>query len=128
MKDIIKTDQAPAAIGPYSQAVKSGHLVFLSGQIPLDPMTMTLKSGFAEQARQVFNNIKAVVEAAGGEMKQIIKLTIYVTDLANLTTLNNVMSEYFEQPYPARTAIQVVALPKDAEIKIDGILILDLSV
>lgn len=125
MKQIIKTDKAPAAIGTYSQAVRSGNLVFLSGQIPLDPQTMTLKEGFAEQTHQVFKNIQAVVEAAGGNMNQLIKLNIFVIDLNHFAVLNDIMAEYFEQPYPARAAVQVAGLPKGAEVEIEAVL--DLS-
>ncbi len=125
MKKIISTENAPAAIGTYSQAVRAGDLVFLSGQIPLDPKTMELKEGFAEQTHQVFKNIKAVVEAAGGTMEQIVKVNIFVMDLANFATLNEIMGEYFTQPYPARAAVQVAGLPKGAEVEIEAIL--DLS-
>ncbi len=125
MKKIITTENAPAAIGTYSQAVRAGDLVFLSGQIPLDPKTMELKEGFAEQTHQVFKNIKAVVEAAGGTMEQIVKVNIFVIDLANFATLNEIMGEYFIQPYPARAAVQVAGLPKGAEVEIEAIL--DLS-
>lgn len=125
MKQIIETDKAPAAIGTYSQAVRSGNLVFLSGQIPLDPQTMILKAGFAEQTHQVFKNIQAVVEAAGGNMNQLIKLNIFVMDLNNFAVLNDIMAEYFEQPYPARAAVQVAGLPKGAEVEIEAVL--DLS-
>ncbi len=125
MKKIIATEHAPAAIGTYSQAVRAGDLVFLSGQIPLDPQTMELKEGFAEQTHQVFKNIKAVVEAAGGTMEQIVKVNIFVMDLANFATLNEIMGEYFTQPYPARAAVQVAGLPKGAEVEIEAIL--DLS-
>ncbi len=125
MKKIIATDNAPAAIGTYSQAVRTGDLVFLSGQIPLDPKTMELVQGFSEQTHQVFKNIKAVVEAAGGNMDQLVKLNIFVMDLANFATLNEIMAEYFTQPYPARAAVQVAGLPKGAEVEIEAIL--DLS-
>lgn len=125
MKQIIATENAPAAVGTYSQAVRSGDLVFLSGQIPLDPATMTLKEGFAEQTHQVFQNLKAVVEAAGGQMNQIIKLNIFVMDLANFATLNDIMAEYFDEPYPARAAVQVAGIPKGAEVEMEAIL--DLS-
>ncbi|MBS9781596.1 MAG: RidA family protein [Gammaproteobacteria bacterium] len=125
MKQIIATENAPAAVGTYSQAVRTGDLVFLSGQIPLDPKTMELKEGFAEQTHQVFKNIKAVVEAAGGTMEQIVKVNIFVMDLANFATLNDIMAEYFEQPYPARAAVQVAGLPKGAEVEMEAIL--DLS-
>lgn len=125
MKKIIATDNAPAAVGTYSQAVQTGNLVFLSGQIPLDPKTMELKEGFAEQTHQVFKNLQAVVEAAGGTMDQIIKLNIFVMDLANFATLNEIMAEYFSQPYPARAAVQVAGLPKGADVEMEAIL--DLS-
>ncbi len=125
MKKIIATNNAPAAIGTYSQAVRTGDLVFLSGQIPLDPKTMELVQGFSEQTHQVFKNIKAVVEAAGGNMDQLVKLNIFVMDLANFATLNEIMAEYFTQPYPARAAVQVAGLPKGAEVEIEAIL--DLS-
>lgn len=124
-KHIIATDNAPAAVGTYSQAVRSGNLVFLSGQIPLDPKTMELKEGFVEQTHQVFKNLKAVVEAAGGTMDQIIKVNIFVMDLANFATLNEIMTEYFTQPYPARAAVQVAGIPKGAEVEMEAIL--DLS-
>ncbi len=126
MKQIISTDKAPAAVGTYSQAVRSGNLVFLSGQIPLVPETMTLKEGFAAQTHQVFQNLQAVVEAAGGTMSQLIKLNIFVIDLDNFATLNEIMAQYFEQPYPARAAVEVAGLPKGAEVEIEAIL--DLSV
>ncbi len=125
MKNIISTDKAPAAVGTYSQAVRSGDLVFISGQIPLVPETMTLKSGFAEQTHQVFNNLKTIVEAAGGNMNQIIKVNIFLMDLNNFATLNDIMAEYFEQPYPARAAVQVAGIPKGAEVEMEAIL--DLS-
>ncbi len=125
MKQIIATENAPAAVGTYSQAVRTGDLVFLSGQIPLDPKTMELKEGFAEQTHQVFKNLKAVVEAAGGTMEQIVKVNIFVMDLANFATLNDIMAEYFEKPYPARAAVQVAGLPKGAEVEMEAIL--DLS-
>lgn len=125
MKNIISTENAPAAVGTYSQAVRSGDLVFISGQIPLDPKTMTLKEGFAEQTHQVFQNLKAVVEAAGGTMNQLVKVNIFVMDLDNFATLNEIMAEYFEQPYPARAAVQVAGIPKGAEVEMEAIL--DLS-
>lgn len=125
MKQIITTENAPAAVGTYSQAVRTGDLVFISGQIPLDPATMTIKEGFAEQTHQVFKNLKAVVEEAGGNMNQLIKVNIFVMDLANFATLNDIMAEYFEQPYPARAAVQVAGIPKGAEVEMEAIL--DLS-
>lgn len=121
MKQVISTDKAPAAVGTYSQAIRSGNLLFISGQIPLDPQTMELKQGFAEQTRQVFDNLKAVTEAAGGNMSQIIKINIFVMDLANFAELNTIMAEYFEEPYPARAAVQVAGIPKGAEVEMEAI-------
>ncbi len=125
MKNIISTDNAPAAVGTYSQAVRSGDLVFISGQIPLDPTSMTLVEGFEAQTHQVFNNLKAIVEAAGGNMNQLIKVNIFLMDLENFAKLNEIMAEYFEQPYPARAAVQVAGIPKGAEVEMEAIL--DLS-
>ena len=123
MKSIISTDQAPSAIGTYSQAVKVGNTVYLSGQIPLIPDTMTvIEGGFTEQAEQVFKNLVAVCEAAGGSINDMVKVNIFLTDLSNFTTVNDIMSRYFSQPYPARAAVQVSRLPKDVEIEIDGIM------
>ena len=114
-RDIVHTDKAPSAIGTYSQAVKHGNLVFLSGQIPLDPNTMELVAGdFETRARRVFDNLKAVVEAAGGNMNQVLKVNIYLTDLANFATVNSVMADYFDEPYPARAAVGVASLPEGA--------------
>ena len=122
-KVIVNTDQAPAAIGPYSQAVKVGNTVYLSGQIPLVPETMELISDdFREQAVQVFKNLEAVCEAAGGSLQDIVKLQIYLPDLSKFSVVNEIMAEYFTQPYPARAALGVRALPKDAQIEIDGIM------
>lgn len=124
-KDAISSSGAPAAIGPYSQAVRSGNLVFLSGQIPLDPATMELVSGdFQARARRVFENLKAVAEAAGGELDQVVKLTIYLTDLDNFGAVNDVMSEYFGEPWPARAAVGVAALPKGADVEAEAVLAL----
>ena len=118
----IHTDAAPAAIGPYSQAIKSGALVFFSGQIPLDPETQTLvDGGIEEQTRQVFRNLSAIAEAADTHLQNAVKLTIYLTDLNNFTQVNSVMAEHFSEPYPARATIQVSALPKQAMIEIDAI-------
>ena len=123
MKSVIHSDQAPAAIGTYSQAVKSGTTVYLSGQIPLHPESMTLVSeDFTEQVHQVFRNLAAVCEAAQGNLDHMVKVNIYLTNLSNFATVNEVMSQYFNQPYPARAAIGVSQLPKDAQIEIDGIL------
>jgi len=121
----IQTPQAPAAIGPYSQAVRVGNLVFLSGQLALIPETMLLEAGGIEQqAQRVFTNLQAVARAAGGELAQIVKLTIYLTDLNDFAAVNTVMQQYFISPYPARATIQVAALPKNAIIEIEGIMVL----
>lgn len=123
---IIHTDNAPKAIGTYSQAVKIGNTVYLSGQIPLDPASMEkVEGGFEAQVVQVFENLSAVCEAAGGNMNQIAKLNIFLTDLSNFATVNEVMSRYFEQPYPARAAIGVNELPKGVEVEMDGVLVID---
>lgn len=125
-KTIISTDKAPQAIGTYSQAVKVNNTVYLSGQIPLVPETMEMVNGKIEaQIRRVFENLSAVCEAAGGSLQDIAKLNIFLTDLGNFATVNKVMAEYFEQPYPARAAIGVSQLPKDADVEMDGILELD---
>lgn len=122
----IHSDDAPAAIGTYSQAVQTGNLVFLSGQIPLDPATMQIVAGdFAARTRQVFANLQAVAQAAGGELSQIVKLTIYLTDLGNFDTVNSVMAEFFHEPYPARAALGVAALPKGADVEAEAVLALD---
>lgn len=125
-KTIISTDKAPQAIGTYSQAVKVNNTVYLSGQIPLVPETMEMVDGNIEaQIRRVFENLTAVCEAAGGSLQDIAKLNIFLTDLGNFATVNKVMAEYFEQPYPARAAIGVSQLPKDADVEMDGILELE---
>ncbi|MCM2321142.1 reactive intermediate/imine deaminase [Pseudomonas linyingensis] len=124
-KSVITSDKAPAAIGTYSQAIKAGNTVYLSGQIPLDPATMQLVEGFEAQAVQVFENLKAVCEAAGGSLADIAKLNIFLTDLGNFATVNEVMGRYFQQPYPARAAIGVAALPRGAQVEMDGILVLE---
>jgi len=122
-KSIIHTDKAPQAIGTYSQAVKAGTTVYLSGQIPLVPSTMELVSeDFAQQAHQVFENLKAVCEAAGGTINDMVKVNIFLPDLSNFATVNTIMSQYFTQPYPARAAIGVRALPRGAQIEIDGVM------
>ena len=122
-KEAIHSDNAPAAIGTYSQAIRSGDIVFLSGQIPLDPKTMELVDGdFEARARQVFENLKAVAEAAGGSLNQVVKLTIFLTDLDNFAAVNSVMEGYFDQPFPARAAIGVASLPKGADVEADAIL------
>nr|WP_324257126.1 RidA family protein [Cellvibrio fontiphilus] len=124
-KAIIHSDNAPAAIGTYSQAVKVNNTVYLSGQIPLDPNTMQLVEGdFAVQAHQVFKNLQAVCEAAGGSLKDVVKLNIYLTDLANFPVVNEVMGQYFQQPYPARAAIGINQLPRASLIEADGIMVI----
>src|SRR5690606_17582394 len=121
----IHTDQAPAAIGPYSQAVRMGQTVFLSGQIPLDPATGELVPGdVAAQARRSFDNLKAVCEAAGGSLAQVARLGLYLTDLGEFAAVNAVMAEYFQAPYPARSTIEVSGLPKGAAFEVDAILVL----
>ena len=123
-KTIISTDKAPAAIGTYSQAVKVGNTVYLSGQIPLDPATMTLNdSDMSTQVHQVFKNLTAVCEAAGGTLNDIAKLNIFLTDLSHFALVNEIMAEYFAEPYPARAAIGVAQLPKGAAVEMDGILV-----
>ena len=122
-KSVIHTDRAPQAIGTYSQAIKSGRTVYLSGQIPLVPESMEMVSeDFAEQATQVFENVKAVCDAAGGTMDDLAKVNIFLIDLGNFATVNEIMSKYFSQPYPARAAIGVKELPKGAQIEIDGVM------
>ena len=122
-RQIIKTDNAPAAIGPYSQAVRHGDTVYLSGQIPLDPATMELVNGdINAQTHRVFVNLKAVCEAAGGSLDGIVKLNVYLTDLGNFATVNQIMAEYFSEPYPARAAVGVVALPLGAEVEMEAVL------
>jgi len=123
MKTIIKTDNAPSAIGTYSQAVKVNNTVYLSGQIPLLPESMeVISQDFAEQAHQVFKNLSAVCEAAGGSLNDMVKVNIFLIDLSQFATVNEVMSQYFDQPYPARAAVQVSRLPKDVAIEIDGVM------
>ncbi|WP_018623835.1 RidA family protein [Kangiella aquimarina] len=124
-KTIIQTDKAPAAIGTYSQAVKAGNTVYLSGQIPLIPETMELVESFDDQVHQVFKNLSAVCEAAGATLNHISKLNIFMTDLGHFATVNEIMAQYFEQPYPSRAAIGVKELPKGAQIEMDAIVSLD---
>ena len=125
-KTIIHTDKAPAAIGAYSQAVRAGNTVYLSGQIPLDPAAMTVVGGgdFRAEAHQVFKNLRAVAEAAGGTLDDIVKLNAYLTDLANFAVFNEVMAEYFAQPFPARAAVGVAALPRGALVEAEAVLVL----
>lgn len=122
-REIIRTDQAPQAIGTYSQAVKCGSTVYLSGQIPLVPETMELVEGDIEvQIRRVFDNLQAVARAAGGSFADIAKLNVFLTDLGHFPIVNQVMAEYFAEPYPARAAIGVAALPKGSEVEMDGVM------
>lgn len=122
-KVIIRTNDAPKAIGTYSQAVKIGTTVYLSGQIPLVPSTMQMVSDdFAEQTHQVFKNLAAVCEAAGGGLNDMVKVNIFLTDLGQFATVNEIMSQYFAEPYPARAAVQVSALPRASQIEIDGVM------
>ncbi|WP_133468045.1 RidA family protein [Paraglaciecola marina] len=122
-KSVIHTDKAPQAIGTYSQAVKSGTTVYLSGQIPLVPETMeVISEDFEEQAHQVFKNIQAVCQAAGGTVNDLAKVNIFLIDLSKFAMVNEIMSQYFDQPYPARAAVQISALPKAVQIEIDGVM------
>ena len=122
-RETITTDQAPQAIGTYSQAVKVGNTVYLSGQIALDPQTMTMIDGDTEaEVRRVFDNLRAVARAAGGGLGDMVKLNVFLVDLANFALVNQVMAEYFQEPYPARAAIGVASLPRGANVEMDGIL------
>lgn len=125
-RDIIHTDRAPAAIGPYSQAVRVGDTVYLSGQIPLDPGSGLLVEGdIAAQARRAFDNLRAVCDAAGGSLDRIVRLGLYLTDLSHFAAVNTVMSEYFNSPFPARSTVQVSALPRGAQFEVDAVMVLD---
>ena len=124
-KTIIATPNAPAAIGTYSQAVRVGDTVYLSGQIGLDPASMQMVDGIDAQIVRVFDNLKAVAEAAGGSFKDIVKLNIFLTDLSHFAKVNEIMGRYFEQPYPARAAIGVAALPRGAQVEMDAILVIE---
>ncbi len=125
MREIISTDKAPQAIGTYSQAVKVDNTVYISGQIPLVAETMEIVEGdFSEHIRQVFNNLSAIAEAAGGNINDCAKVNIFLTDLNNFVTVNEVMAEFFSQPYPARAAIEVSALPKGAVVEADAVMVL----
>ncbi len=124
-KNAIHSDGAPAAIGTYSQAIETGGLVFLSGQIPLDPATMEVVDGdFEARARRVFDNLAEVAAAAGGSLDDVVKLTVFLTDLANFATVNSVMEDYFQQPFPARAAVGVASLPKGVDVEADAVLAL----
>lgn len=122
-REIISTTDAPQAIGTYSQAIKSGNRVYLSGQIPLVPETMQMVSGDTEaQIRRVFDNLQAVTRAAGGDLRDLVKLNVYLTDLSDFPLVNQIMAEYFSEPYPARAVVGVAALPKDALVEMDGVM------
>ena len=124
-KEAIHTPRAPAAIGPYSQAIRAGNTIYLSGQIPLDPATMEIVKGdIRAQIRRVFDNLAAVAEASGGSLANAVRLTVYLTDLANFAIVNEIMAEYCKAPYPARAAIGVAQLPRGAVVEVDGILVL----
>jgi len=125
-KTIIHTDNAPQAIGTYSQAVRVDSTVYISGQIPLDPASMEVVSGGIEaEITRVFDNLKAVAEASGGNLADVVKLNIFLTDLGNFPTVNEIMAQYFQQPYPARAAIGVAALPKGVGVEMDAVLVID---
>lgn len=125
MKQAIQTPAAPAAIGPYSQAIRAGDTVWLSGQIPLDPVTGQLvEGGFAAQAERMFENLKAVAEAAGGSLADVVKVNLYLTDLADFGTVNELMARYFAQPYPARAAVGVTSLPRGALVEAEAVMVL----
>ena len=122
-REIIHTSKAPQAIGTYSQAVKVGDVIYMSGQIPLVPETMEVAEGdFSSQVRRVFDNLSAVAEAAGGRLQDVVKLNIFLTDLSHFGTVNEIMADYFEQPYPARAAIGVASLPKDVPVEMDAVM------
>jgi reactive intermediate/imine deaminase len=123
-KKAIHTDAAPAAIGPYSQAIRAGDTVYLSGQVGLDPATGNLREGTEAQTRQVFANLKAVAEAAGGSLDDIVKLTVLLADLADFVKMNEIMTAYFKPPYPARATYQVAGLPRGARIEVEAVLVL----
>jgi len=125
-KTIIQTDDAPQAIGTYSQAVKVDNTVYISGQIPLDPASMEVVSGGIDaEITRVFDNLKAVATASGGSLADVVKLNIFLTDLTNFPTVNEIMAQYFQQPYPARAAIGVAALPKGVGVEMDAVLVID---
>ena len=123
-KQIIQTTSAPQAIGTYSQAVKVGDTVYLSGQIGLDPATMQMVEGITAEVHRVFKNLRAVAEASGGSLADVVKLNIFLTDLSHFALVNTIMAEYFKQPYPARAAVGVASLPKGALVEADGVMVL----
>ncbi len=123
-KQIISTKDAPAAIGSYSQAVRAGDTVYLSGQIGLDPANMQMVDGIDAQITRVFDNLEAVAAAAGGSLADVVKLNVYLTDLGNFARVNEAMAKYFAEPYPARAAVGVAALPRGALVEVDGVMVL----
>ena len=124
-RQVIHTENAPAAIGTYSQAILIDNTLYLSGQIGLDPYSMELVDGIEAQIRRVFDNLKAVCEAASGRLSDIVKVNIYMTDLSNFVTVNTIMSEYFSAPYPARAAVEVAGLPKGAQFEVEAVMVLN---
>jgi reactive intermediate/imine deaminase len=120
----ISSPEAPAAIGPYSQAIRAGDTVYLSGQIPLDPKTMQVVEGFDNQVKRVFENLRAVCRAAGGDFDRVVRVTIYLTDLGKFSTVNDMMASYFKEPFPARVTIGVASLPRGAAVEIDAVMFL----
>ena len=125
-RQIINTEKAPAAIGPYSQAVRAGNTVYFSGQIPLDPATgNVVEGGIEAQARRAFDNLKAVAETAGGSLDKIVRLGLFLTDLGEFAAVNAVMQEYFQAPYPARSTVQIAGLPKGVAFEVDAVMVLD---
>ena len=124
MNTPISSKDAPAAIGPYSQAVRAGDTVYLSGQIPLDPKTMQIVEGFENQVKRVFENLRAVCRAAGGDFDRVVRVTIYLTDLGKFTVVNDTMASYFKEPFPARVTIGVASLPRGAAVEIDAVMYL----
>jgi reactive intermediate/imine deaminase len=125
MKQIINTPNAPQAIGTYSQAIRMGDTVYLSGQIGLDPSSMQMVEGVEEQAHRVFSNLKAVAEASGGSLADVVKLNVFLTDLGNFALVNTIMAEYFSQPYPARAAVGVASLPRGALVEADAVMVFE---
>ena len=119
MKKIINTPNAPAAIGPYSQAVQAGNTLYISGQIPIDPATKTVPEGITAQTEQVFKNIKAILEAAGSSMDKVVKTTVFLKDMNDFAVMNGIYAKFFAEPFPARSAVQVAKLPKDGKVEIE---------
>ncbi len=125
MKTPIHTDKAPQAIGTYSQAIRAGNTIYVSGQVPFNPETMELVKDFEQQVHQVFKNLRAIANAAGADLNDFVKLNVYMTDLSHFATVNKVMGEYISEPYPARAAVEVKGLPRGADVEIEGIIVLE---